>query len=83
MEQGERKLLEIKELRKESDYAVVCVSEFAKSKKLSTKEAYIYLHDFKGIDFLKECYDIEHTLSFDDVVEDLTRICQNNGGTLE
>ncbi|MDR1904715.1 MAG: DUF3791 domain-containing protein [Treponema sp.] len=30
-----------------------------------------------------ECYDAEHTLSFDYAVEDLTMVCRNNGGILE
>ncbi|MDD6431474.1 MAG: DUF3791 domain-containing protein, partial [Ruminococcus sp.] len=41
-----------------------------------------FLYDYKAIDFLKECYDIEHTLSFDDAIEDMERICANNGGVI-
>lgn len=41
-----------------------------------------YIRRFKGIDFLTEFYDVEHTLSFNDCVDDLTIVCQNNGGTL-
>ena len=33
-----------------------------------------------GIEFLKEFYDIERTLSFDDVMDDLATICRKNGG---
>ena len=36
----------------------------------------------KAIAFLKDCYEIEHTSSFDDAVEDMERICANNGGVL-
>ena len=43
--------------------------------------AFHYLYDHKGIEFIKEHYDIEHTLSIDDAVEDLTLICRNNGGS--
>lgn len=68
---------------KESNYAVVCINEFARSKFLTPKEAYIYLRNYKGIDFLKQNYDIEHTLSFENAVEDLTIVCQNNGGTIQ
>ena len=64
------------------DYMVVCISEFAEQKKIETKEAYIYLSEYKGLDFLKEFYDVEHTLSFDDAVADLTKVCRNNGGTI-
>ncbi|MCC8162890.1 MAG: DUF3791 domain-containing protein [Lachnospiraceae bacterium] len=68
--------------RKESNYAVACVNEFGKQKNLSPKESYTYLVNYRGIDFLKEFYDVEHLFSFDDVVEDLARICRNNGGAI-
>lgn len=69
--------------RNKSDYIVACVNEFARSKTLLLKEAFLYLQTFKGIQFLDEHYEIEHTLSFDDVIEDLSIICRNNGGTME
>ena len=37
---------------------------------------------YKGIDFLDEFYDVERTLSFDDVVKDVALLCRNNGGAL-
>lgn len=64
-------------------YTVACVNEFAKCKNLMPKESFEYLHKHKGMDFLIEFYDVEHTLSFDDVVSDLTLICQKNGGMIE
>ncbi len=69
------------ELKKKINYTVVCVNEFANKHKIAEKEAFIYLYDYKGIDFIKENYDVEHTLSLDDAVEDLTIVCRNNGGT--
>ncbi len=68
--------------RNESDYAVAAVSEFARHKRLGLKDAFDYLLAFKGIEFLRDFYDVEHTLSFDNVVEDLTRVCHNNGGMI-
>ena len=68
---------------KESSYAVACVSEFAQAKNLSTKEAFSYLYNHKGLQFLKDFYDVEHTLSFDEVVDDLTTICRQNGGAIQ
>ncbi len=65
------------------NYIVVCISEFAQRHKMHTKDAYIYLNQNKGIEFLKEFYDVEHTLSFDDVIDDLVKICQKNGGVLK
>ncbi|MBQ1688225.1 MAG: DUF3791 domain-containing protein [Lachnospiraceae bacterium] len=68
------------ELKKKINYTVVCVNEFANKFQLTPKDAFIYLYEYKGIAFIKEHYDIEHTLSLDDAVEDLTIICRNNGG---
>lgn len=70
------------EERKQINYAVVCVSEFAKEHNLSAKKAFQFLFEHKAIEFLKENYDIEHTLSLDDVLNDLLEICKKNGGVL-
>lgn len=64
------------------DYVMTAIIEFGRRHKLPIREASNYLNRFKGIDFLTEFYDIEHTLSFNDCVDDLTIICQNNGGKL-
>ncbi len=63
------------------NYIVVCISEFASHYGLPMKDAYIYLRDYNGIDFLQDFYDVEHTLSFDDAVDDLTKVCLQNGGS--
>ncbi|MBO4761910.1 MAG: DUF3791 domain-containing protein [Lachnospiraceae bacterium] len=68
------------ELKKRINYTVVCVNEFADRFKISAKEAFSYLYAHRGIAFLKENYDIEHTLSLDDAVDDLALICRKNGG---
>lgn len=70
----------VSDLKKKINYTVVCVNEFANRYNISSKEAFEYLYDHKGIEFIKENYDIEHTLSFDDAVDDLTLVCRNNGG---
>ena len=62
------------------DYIIICISEFAKRYQMHAKDAYVFLNKNKGIEFLKEFYDVEHTLSFDDVLDDLTAICRKNGG---
>ena len=49
---------------------------------MPNRESYNYLHRYKGLDFLLRNYDIEHTFSIDDAVDDITRICLRNGGTL-
>ena len=65
------------------NYIVICINEFAKQCKITSKEAYLYLKEYKGIEFLKECYEAEHTLSLDDAIEDLKQICMNNGGNIK
>ncbi|MCL2443511.1 MAG: DUF3791 domain-containing protein [Treponema sp.] len=64
-------------------YFVMCVGAFAKAKNIGEKDAFNYLNKYKGIDFLIECYEAEHTLSLDDAVDDLTIVCKNHGGELE
>ena len=70
------------EERNKINYAVVCVNEFAKRHSLNPREAFYYLDRFQGIRFLKEHYEIEHTLSIEDAVDDLTLLCSRNGGAL-
>ena len=57
----------------------MCISAFANRKGLKEQEAFNYLHDFNGLEFLIDCYEAEHTLSIDDAVNDLTLVCKNNG----
>jgi hypothetical protein len=64
-------------------YINACIRSFAKQYSLPLKNAYQYLKHFKGIDFLIEFYGVEHLLSIDDAVEDLTAICQKNGGRIK
>ena len=73
METGEMHIL---------DYIVVCISEFANKYEMHMKDAYVYLATYQGINFLKEFYDVEHTLSFEDAIEDVVAICKKNGGTI-
>ena len=64
------------------NYAVVCINEFAARNRITAKEAFDYLNAHKGIAFIKENYDIEHTLSLADAVDDLILVCRNNGGII-
>jgi hypothetical protein len=64
-------------------YYVMCIGEFARAKSISAKDAFNYLRAYKGVEFLIECYDAEHTLSLENAVEDLTQVCRNNGGNIE
>ena len=64
------------------NYMVVCINEFASRFNLSSKEAFDYLNKYNGISFLMDNYEIEHTLSFDDAIDDMILICVKNGGYL-
>ena len=64
------------ELKNKINFTVACVDEFAQKNNLSVKEAFQYLFQFKGIEFIKENYEAEHTLSFDTVLEDLGILCR-------
>lgn len=70
------------EQKRKIDFTVACVNEFANKHNLSAKEAFQYLFQFKGIAFIKENYDVEHTLDFETILEDLEILCKKNGGTL-
>lgn len=64
-------------------YTVACVNEFAANKSLTEKQAFDYLCNHGAMDFLVEFYDVEHTLSFDDAIHDLTLVSQKNGGKIQ
>ena len=70
------------EQKRKIGFTVACVNEFANKHNLSAKEAFLYLFQFKGIAFIKENYDVEHTLDFETILEDLEILCKKNGGTL-
>ena len=70
------------EKKKKIDFTVACVNEFAQQYNLSIQEAFRYLFQFKGIAFIKENYEVEHTLDFETIIEDLGILCRKNGGVL-
>lgn len=63
-------------------YAVACINEFAASKSLTKTQAFTYLNEHKALEFLDEFYDVEHTLSFQETIADLTTVSQRNGGKI-
>lgn len=73
----------IKQQKRVINYIVICINEFAKQCKLTSKEAYLYLKKYGGINFLKENYEAEHTLGIDDAIDDLKQVCRKNGGDIK
>ena len=41
------------------------------------------IKEYKGIKFLKENYEAEHTVGIDDAIDDLKQVCINNGGNIK
>lgn len=70
------------EQKQKIGFTVACVDEFARQHNLSAREAFRYLFQLKGIAFIKENYDVEHTLDFGTILEDLSVLCRRNGGLL-
>lgn len=58
------------------------IRTFGERFNLTVQQSFRYLYNFKGIRFLLEYYDVEHTLSIEDTVDDLIKVCQKNGGEL-
>ena len=63
-------------------YIIFIIRKFAEHYKMTAKQAYLYLKQFAGIDFLDECYEAEHQQTVATAIEDLTIVCQNHGGGL-
>ena len=64
------------------NFTVACINEFAHEYQIEDKDVFQYLYRFNGIKFIKENYDIEHTMPFSTIIEDLTIICKKNGGKI-
>jgi len=71
-----------KQRRNIINFMVACVNEFATKYGLSTTEAFAYLHQYKGIAFIKDHYEVQHCLSLEDTIDDLVLVCKNHGGLL-
>ena len=69
-----------REKKNRIEYMVTCVGDFADAHKMTPADAFSFLQKFKGLDFLSECYDVEHSQSIDTAVDDLAEVCMRNGG---
>lgn len=63
-------------------YIIALVNEFAKKHNLTDSQSFKYLKTFDAIRFIDEEYDIAHTLSFADMVDNLGIYCKKKGGKL-
>lgn len=71
-----------KQTKNKVEYIIAVINDFASAHSLTSMQAYRYLERFKGLDFVDKFYEVEHTFSFEDVVEDLTTYCHRKGGAL-
>lgn len=55
---------------------------FSKIKGISLGRAFRYLKTFKGLDYLVQYMEIERTLSYEEITDNLSLICSRNGGAL-
>lgn len=55
---------------------------FSKIKGVSLSRAFRYLKTFKGLDYLAQFMEIERTLSYEEITDNLTLVCTRNGGAL-
>ncbi|MDR1005221.1 MAG: DUF3791 domain-containing protein [Prevotellaceae bacterium] len=58
------------------EYMVIVIGEFARTHRLTTQQAYLYLKRHRGIEFLNKSYDVEHLFSIEDAVDDVSEYCQ-------
>ena len=64
------------------EFLVALVAEFAARLGISQDVAYNYIREHHGLEYYFKHYNILHTLSFEENVEDLIEVCANHGGQL-
>lgn len=64
------------------EFLVALVSEFAAHLGISQDVAYNYIREHGGLEYYFKHYNILHTLSFEENVEDMLLVCANHGGQL-
>lgn len=72
----------LKDAKYQIPYTNACIRAFGRRFSISAKEAFVYLKNYKGIQFLLDYYEIEHLQSIEDAVDDLVVYCKQNGGFL-
>ena len=65
-----------------SEYIIWLISDFAKRYSITNIKAYEYLKQYRAIDFIQDYYDVLHTFSFEQAVEDISKYCAHRGGKL-
>ena len=76
---AQRRVIVIEEVKKVVYYSTMIINMVAKKLNISIMEAFKYLDENKGMEFLEKHYEINHTLNSEDVVDDLIAICERGG----
>ena len=71
-----------RELNNRIEYMVTCIGDFAAQHAMTPSAAYMFLKKYRGLSFLTDCYDVEHTQSIQTAVDDMMEVCARNGGRL-
>ena len=71
-----------RELNNRIEYMVTCIGDFAARHAMTPAVAYTFLKKYKGLSFLTDCYDVEHTQSVQTAVDDMYDVCVRNGGRM-
>jgi len=69
-----------RELNNRIEYMVTCIGDFAAKYAMTPSAAYAFLEKHRGLAFLSDCYDVEHTQSVQSAVDDMAEVCIKNGG---
>lgn len=64
------------------EFLVALVAELAAHLGITQDAAYNYIREHKGLEYYFKHYNILHTLSFEENVEDMLLVCANHGGKL-
>lgn len=64
------------------EYIIMLVKLFARHFGLNFLQAYRYVSQYGGIEYVEHHYNVLHILPFEDQVEGLATYCHRNGGAL-
>ncbi|MDR0842741.1 MAG: DUF3791 domain-containing protein [Acidobacteriota bacterium] len=64
------------------DWLVEVLASFARTHGISRKQAYEFASESGALDFIIRHYEVEHQLSFEDVLDDIEAVSSRNGGVL-
>lgn len=64
------------------EWTLIFSLEFGRHYGLTLKQAFNYLKQYKGIEFIDQHYDYVHTQSFQSMIADIAEYCHRKGGQL-